>query len=121
MLSEKQGGTMAYAIHLICRPGIGGGWPENVTHDRYTKLFSSGYWDLAAQDAEALIGGWLYLHATKAEPSYYGGQVQADEFVTRTDVATPIGLPSSSECQRPPSSKNGAVTATPGHGPAALS
>jgi hypothetical protein len=77
---------MATAIHLICRHGQHGEWPESVTHDPATKTFSSGFWDIPAEDAEALVGGWLYLHPSKAEPSYFGGPISGFEQVLRDDA-----------------------------------
>jgi hypothetical protein len=38
--------------------------------------FESGYWDIPDADADQLIGGMVYLHQTKNEPSYIGGIVK---------------------------------------------
>ncbi|MCJ2068133.1 hypothetical protein MKK75_04790 [Methylobacterium sp. J-030] len=63
---------MAKAIHLICHRQDG----------RYKNLqlignqtYRSGYWKISEADAQALIGGWVYLHERKAEPSGFGGRV----------------------------------------------
>lgn len=76
---------MAYAIHFICRRGLD--LPENVTQDPTTREFTSGYWDISDQDAGALIGGWLYLHERKADPSYFGGPIHGFVHTPRPDVA----------------------------------
>jgi hypothetical protein len=87
LIVKQEGGRMALAIHLICRLGPNGMWPDNVTNDPTTRVFTSGYWDLSVEDAERLVGGWLYLHTAKAKPSYFGGSVSGFERVVRDDVA----------------------------------
>lgn len=58
------------AIHLICRGGL---------HLRVMvyPTFESGFWDLPEGDAVRVVGGMLYLHETKATPSYFGGVVRS--------------------------------------------
>ena len=54
--------------HVICRDRL---------YLRATALphFESGFWAIPEAEARALVGGILYLHQTKAEPSYFGGEV----------------------------------------------
>lgn len=69
-----QADGMSKAIHLINRR-------EGSTHiglDRWKDQmhgFRSCCWQLNDDQAEALIGGWLYLHGSKAEKSSFGGQI----------------------------------------------
>jgi hypothetical protein len=77
---------VANAIHFICRHGDRN-MPENVSSDPITKLFESGSWDITVTDAEALLGGWLYLQETKLLPSYLGGPIEGYAPVMRDDVA----------------------------------
>ncbi len=77
---------MTKAIHFICRPNVQG-QPSNVTFEDLEKAFWSGYWDISEEEAKALVGGWIYLHPAKREPSYYGGQISDWRKVKRQDVA----------------------------------
>ena len=54
--------------HFICR---------NRKHVRATPhpIYESGMWDISEDDAKALVGGFIYLHETKAAPSYFSGVV----------------------------------------------
>ncbi len=54
--------------HVICRDQL---YLRATAHPQY----ESGFWDIPEAQARALVGGMLYLHQTKAEPSYFGGQV----------------------------------------------
>ncbi|MFC3078199.1 hypothetical protein ACFODL_08895 [Phenylobacterium terrae] len=58
------------SLHVICRDRL---------HLHVTQFpeFESGYWDLSEGDAQRLVGGMLYLHQKKGEPSYFGGTVQS--------------------------------------------
>ena len=38
-------------------------------------VFDSGFWDVPAATAEALIGGDIYFHRKQKEPSYFGGKI----------------------------------------------
>lgn len=77
---------MAKAIHLICGHDDRD-QPNNRTFDVKARAFWSGNWDLSDDDAKAMIGGWIYLHVTKAQPSYYGGPVQDYAWVKTPGVA----------------------------------
>ena len=37
--------------------------------------FASGFWDIPAAEAEAAIGGTLYLHETKANRAAFAGKI----------------------------------------------
>ncbi len=67
---------MADALHVICEPNIRN-QPKNCWYDGPRKTFCSGYWDISSEEAKTLMGGWLYFHQSKANPSYYGGRVLA--------------------------------------------
>jgi hypothetical protein len=65
---------MPNSIHFICEhEGIGLKGLEAT--DRATKLWRSYCWDITSTDAETLIGGWIYLHPTKNQPSAFGGRI----------------------------------------------
>ena len=60
---------MPIAAHLICRD-----------HDGVKKVegeasYTSGSWVIPRDVANQLVGGRLYLHETKKQCSYFGGQV----------------------------------------------
>jgi hypothetical protein len=59
-------------IHLI----------ENA--DNFTKLrdkvWESGWWVLTEDEAKKLIGGHIYFHRKKSEPSFYGGVIFEFEY-----------------------------------------
>jgi hypothetical protein len=64
---------MAWSIHLICRytdTGLRG-----LTLVEKPSLFRSEAWELTTAEADILVGGWVYLHPTKAEGSAFGGKV----------------------------------------------
>ncbi|HEX7538758.1 MAG TPA: hypothetical protein VF358_00515 [Syntrophales bacterium] len=56
-------------IHLI----------ENA--DNFTKLrdkvWESGWWVLTEDEAKKLVGGHIYFHRKKSEPSFYGGAIRS--------------------------------------------
>lgn len=64
-------------IHLLDK--IGHVWPVANTDD-----FESGYWwRIGQKNADALVGGHLYLHMAQSETSHHGGvivgyRIQAD-------------------------------------------
>ena len=37
--------------------------------------WDSGYWAIAEETAQRLVGGDLYLHSGPAEPSHFGGKI----------------------------------------------
>ncbi len=59
-------------LHVICKNGRHLKRIKDIGPDMY----ESGYWPIAEDNARHLIGGTLYLHETKAEPSYFGGKVE---------------------------------------------
>lgn len=67
---------MPSCIHFINRKvGIG---REGLTHLGGGK-YRSCCWLLTRDQAQSLVGGWIYLHQTKTEPSALGGQIVAVE------------------------------------------
>ena len=52
-------------------------------HDRLKRisdeeqLWESGYWTVAIETAEELLGGDIYLHSMKAKPSKFGGVIKS--------------------------------------------
>ncbi len=63
-----------HAIHLKCaREGYG--YANMTKSDEAKHAYRVGGWEMALEDAEALVGGWLYLHATKKRLSDFGGKV----------------------------------------------
>ena len=76
------------AIHLICKRDDGLNL-NNLTYDKVTRTHRSGHWDITLAQAGALVGGWLYLHPSKASPSEFGGNVQSFDEVTVEGLARP--------------------------------
>jgi hypothetical protein len=66
------------AIHLRCAREAGGGL-ANLTFDKASGTYRSGSWNIRADDAASLVGGWLYLHEAKTVPSQFGGKILAVE------------------------------------------
>jgi hypothetical protein len=60
------------SAHFLCR--IVDGKPRHLRAVSFP-VFESGMWDIKEDEAKALVGGMIYLHDTKAEPSYFGGVV----------------------------------------------
>ncbi len=60
---------MASSIHLIERLGlirpVAGSAGE----------FESGFWAVAEETAADLVGGDIYFHKKRAEPSFFGGRI----------------------------------------------
>ena len=64
---------MSNALHLINRDDERGR-PLNL--DKVAgDVWRTCCWMISAEDAAALVGGWVYLHSTKGEPSFFGGVV----------------------------------------------
>jgi hypothetical protein len=74
------------AAHFICRrDGIG---LRRVTRvEGRPGVWRSGDWDMKPDDARSLIGGWIFLHETKAQASVFGGVVLDLREVVNTDLA----------------------------------
>ena len=60
------------SAHFLCRTVDGK--PRHLRPTSFP-LFESGMWAIKEDEAKALVGGMIYLHETKAEPSYFGGVV----------------------------------------------
>lgn len=57
------------AIHCIERT-------DNVRKtDRLKNEWESGYWTLSEEAAQKLVGGSIYLHRGKQQPSHFGGRI----------------------------------------------
>jgi len=61
------------AIHLIKKTD--GGLPSIVPVAGEPNTFTSGNWTLAQGTARSLIGGQIYFHEHRREPSFYGGHI----------------------------------------------
>ncbi len=66
---------MTARIHFICHDS------QHVTKTQFPE-FESGYWRVSETDAKRLVGGKLYLHETKREASYFGGDILSYRLVT---------------------------------------
>ena len=57
------------AIHLVERT-------DNVRKiDRLNNEWESGSWPITEAVAQKLIGGMIYLHRGKQQPSHFGGEI----------------------------------------------
>lgn len=82
---------MTKAIHFINeRQGIGRKGLSLV--ERQTKTWRSCCWVLGVEQQEALLGGWLYLHNTKASPASFAGQIIGFEDAEREGAAIKGGV-----------------------------
>jgi len=68
------------AIHLIKNDS---GLPQIAPIAQGSQFFRGGYWVIAEAKAEALIGGKIYYHKHKAEPSFFGGVITDTETVAQ--------------------------------------
>lgn len=78
---------MPQSTHLICRRDDGVNLNGLTKLVEGTNRYPSCCWDLSPEKAASLVGGWIYLHPKKSEPSEFGGVVLGVE-------ATAIGGPS---------------------------
>ena len=65
---------MAQSVHFICQRD-GAGLKGLTPVDPRAHLYRSCCWDLTSEEAESLVGGWLYLHPSKNAPSEFGGPI----------------------------------------------
>jgi hypothetical protein len=57
------------AIHFVERT-------DNVRKtDRNRNEWESGCWPVSEETAQKLIGGTIYLHRSKQQPSHFGGEI----------------------------------------------
>lgn len=61
---------MRSKIHFLCRDSLGLRCIDPKEH-----LYESEAWLLSPAEAEALEGGRMMLHQTKARPSYFAGDI----------------------------------------------
>lgn len=66
------------AIHLGCERE-GGGGSSKLTFDKMSGTYRSGSWNISPEEAESLVGGWVYLHEAKDIVSQFDGTVVAFE------------------------------------------
>ena len=85
-LSRTRGDAKMASAHLICREAFG------VNKSEGKNEYTTGSWVLTEDEAASLIGGRLYLHNTKSEPSYFGGTVLEWFRSKREDAAIEEGL-----------------------------
>lgn len=75
-------------LHLVNRQSADGPGLRNLELlSPAENLYRSGFWDIPLAEAEALVGGMLYLQRSKATPSAFGGRVTGVEEVERAEVA----------------------------------
>ncbi|WP_051328625.1 hypothetical protein [Geminicoccus roseus] len=74
------------AIHLKCERAPQGGL-INLSFDKASGTYRSGFWNLSVEDAQRLVGGWIYLHQAKTVASQFGGMVLEFEQVQREELA----------------------------------
>ncbi len=68
---------MPNALHLINRDDEHGR-PLNLSKVE-SDVWRTCCWAISADEAAALVGGWVYLHVAKGDPSFFGGIVSAAE------------------------------------------
>ncbi|HMK89927.1 MAG TPA: hypothetical protein VK446_09900 [Methylocystis sp.] len=73
------------AIHIICHAE--GSGHQNLWRLDDPALYRSACWPFPNfRDLQPLIGGWIYLHELKSEPSYLGGVIQKIESCERHEA-----------------------------------
>ena len=76
MLTGKQGSGIVKAIHVICH--YENGEPRHLRPiNPVAGIYGSGWWGVSHQDAQELVGGWMYLHESSNQRSYFIGRVQS--------------------------------------------
>jgi len=75
------------AIHLKCVKDDER--PRGLIRDKETGTYTSCCWDIPVGDAQELVGGWIYLHLTKNDASYFGGVILGIEEMTLPDAGRP--------------------------------
>lgn len=81
------------AVHLINRLKVkadGHGYlglgPS--THPNLPYAYSTGHWIFNHSDARSLLGGFVFLHETKAKPAHFGGLIYDWQPVEVNDAKT---------------------------------
>jgi hypothetical protein len=76
MLTGKQGSESVKAIHAICHRI--NGEPQNLRKiDTRNGIYGSGWWKVRSEDADALVGGGIYLHESSKARSHFLGKIQS--------------------------------------------
>jgi hypothetical protein len=73
--------------HFICKRTQNGRLRNLEIVSKESGLWRSGNWDVSEGEAAKLIGGRIFLHETKAQPSAFGGEVIGFEAIRDTTVA----------------------------------
>ena len=81
------------AVHLINRYKVkadGRGYLglEQSTHPTLPYAYSTGHWVFSHSDAHSLLGGFVFLHDTKAKPAHFGGLIYDWQPVVVNDAKT---------------------------------
>lgn len=63
------------ALHVRSQRGDDGKL-KGLSFEAESGLYNSGWWDLSDEDAQALTGGWLYLHPPTSITCELGGRVR---------------------------------------------
>ena len=80
---------MAFSAHFINKQaGIGREGLSPLGEKRYR----SCCWAISETEAQALLGGWIYLHETKISPSAIGGFIDGVEPAGRDGTARENGF-----------------------------
>jgi hypothetical protein len=45
--------------------------------DKASALWESGWWAIAPETAQKLVGGHIYFHKAQDKPSFFGGRITA--------------------------------------------
>jgi hypothetical protein len=75
---------MPKSIHFICKGR------RHICRIEGT-TYLSGYWNIDAYTAQQLVGGMVYFHEAKKQPSYFGGQVSSWRVAEEEDHPDHIG------------------------------
>jgi hypothetical protein len=77
-------------IHVIAHRVDGSSKPRNMdVIDRKEATYWSGYWDIPLEEAQSAIGGMIFLHERKREPSYFGGEILDARYYHHTKSPRP--------------------------------
>ena len=64
------------AMHAVCHRQ--GNRPQNLRDiDQRSGRYGSGWWMLTPDQADSLIGGWLYLHEASGQKSHFIARIDA--------------------------------------------
>jgi hypothetical protein len=76
MLTESHGAKVVRAIHAICHRV--NGEPQNLRKINIRNgIYGSGWWKVRTEEAETLVGGWMYLHESSKVRSHFLGKIES--------------------------------------------